>query len=316
MAEILDVDLEAFEHGDSRQARAVVDGVRRSLETGFVYTSHDIPTELLDEAYDLVRQFFALPADDKQRWAFPERSGQTGYTGPLVETAAGADVPDWKEMYNWGVGAPVGHPLRRYDPARYADHVLPDEPPGLAKILTDLHEHLANLQARILRIVALGLGCAPAYFDDLLATGAHLSRAIHYPPMTAAPGQDHVWAGGHKDINLITALPRATERGLQLLQGDQWVDVAPPAGHVIINTGIMLERLTNGIIPAGIHRVVSDPGFSGDRYSIVQFCHPASWWQIGPLPSCVDQAHPLRYGTIEAGKLLEDVLYQINMAAS
>ena len=34
---ILDVDLLAFERGSSDQRRAVVDGVRRSLETGFVY---------------------------------------------------------------------------------------------------------------------------------------------------------------------------------------------------------------------------------------------------------------------------------------
>ena len=43
--EILDVDLIGFERGDPRRRRAVVDGVRRSLATGFVYVRHD-----LDEA--------------------------------------------------------------------------------------------------------------------------------------------------------------------------------------------------------------------------------------------------------------------------
>ena len=46
-------------------------------------------------------------------------------------------------------------------------------------------------------------------------------------------------------------------------------------GRVIINTGIMLERLTNGQIPIGWHRVVAAPGYEGERYSVVQFCHPA-----------------------------------------
>ena len=40
--EILDVDLLAFESGDDAVRRAVVDGVMRSLETGFVYTTHDV----------------------------------------------------------------------------------------------------------------------------------------------------------------------------------------------------------------------------------------------------------------------------------
>ena len=31
---------------------------------------------------------------------------------------------------------------------------------------------------------------------------------------------------------------------------------------MIINTGMMLERLTNGVIPTGIHRVVAAPGFT------------------------------------------------------
>ena len=44
---------------------------------------------------------------------------------------------------------------------------------------------------------------------------------------------------------------------------DEWVDAVAPDGQVIINTGIMLERLTNGLIPIGWHRVVADPGLRG-----------------------------------------------------
>ena len=36
---ILDVDLLRFERGDNRARQAVVDGVRRSLASGFVYAS-------------------------------------------------------------------------------------------------------------------------------------------------------------------------------------------------------------------------------------------------------------------------------------
>ena len=41
--EILDVDLLGFERGDTTRRRAVVDGVMRSLATGFVYVAHDLP---------------------------------------------------------------------------------------------------------------------------------------------------------------------------------------------------------------------------------------------------------------------------------
>ena len=87
----------------------------------------------------------------------------------------------------------------------------------------------------------------------------------------------------------------------------------PPEGHVVVNSGIMLERLSNGRIPAGRHRVVADDASAADRFSVVQFCHPAPWFALSPLPTCVDDAHPLRYGTIEAGALLDRVLYDIGL---
>jgi len=315
--EVLDVDLLAFEQGTAAQRGAVVDGLARSLGTGFVFTSHDIPVELLDTAYGLLAEFFALPAEAKQRWHVAESHGQTGYTGLLVETAARSDVADWKEMLNWGAEVPEHHPLRTHYPHRCGTQVLPDDSavPGLARALRELHERVADLQARVLRIVALGLGADERFFDDLLVDGSHLTRAIHYPPMSEAPSGEHVWADAHGDINLITALPRATERGLQLQTPEGWVDVVPPEGHVIVNSGMMLERISNGRIPAGVHRVIASDGAPADRYSVVQFCHPAPWFQLAPLPSCVDAEHPVRYGTIEAGALLDRVLYEINLIA-
>jgi isopenicillin N synthase-like dioxygenase len=113
MSEILDVDLLAFERTTGERRRAVVDGVTRSLATGFVYTRHDLSEDLLDTAYAMLREFFALEPDVKQQFTVPGAHGQTGYTGLLVETAASSDKPDWKEMLNWSTPIPAGHPLKR-----------------------------------------------------------------------------------------------------------------------------------------------------------------------------------------------------------
>ena len=315
--DILDVDLLAFESGTEDQRRAVVDGVRRSLVSGFVYTSHDLPENLLDEAYGLLARFFALPAEAKARWEAPDAHGQTGYTGVLIETAAGSEAADWKEMLNWGAGLAPAHPLRARYPHHYAEQVLPEaDVPGITAVLAAFADRVLDLQRRVLRVVAIGLGCDEAMFDDMLVDGSVLTRAIHYPPMIDAPdqpGRPNVWAAPHTDINLITALPRATGPGLQLLTPDGWVDVIPPAGKVVVNTGIMLERLTNGLIPAGVHRVVAPDGPPGDRYSVVQFCQPAPWFVLAPLASCVTPERPLRFGSIDAGALLDRVLWDINL---
>ena len=315
MSEILDVDLLAFERGSGEQRRAVVDGVRRSLETGFVYTSHDLSEDLLDTAYGMLREFFSAPSEEKARWVVPGAHGQTGYTGLLVETAASSDTPDWKEMLNWSAPIPAGHPLKRHFPTTYPDQVLPEGTvPGIAKVLMAFHDTIADLQRRFLHVIAEGIGCHETFFDEMVADGPSLTRAIRYPPMAEVPGDDsHEWAGQHGDINLITALPRSTAPGLQVKVDGEWVDAVAPEGQVIINTGIMLERLTNGQIPIGWHRVVAAPGYIGERYSVVQFCHPRPWTVLAPVPSCCTPEHPQRFAAISAADALEEVLYEINL---
>lgn len=315
MSDILDVDLLAFEKGGDVQRRAVVDGVMRSLRNGFVYTSHDISADLLDEAYAMLQEFFTLPVEDKVQASAPGTHGQTGYTGLLVETAAVSDVPDWKEMLNWGAEIPEGHPLQRKYPARYPRQVLPEaQVPGITKVLEAFHDGVLDLQRRFLRIIAIGIGCHESFFDTMTTDGTTMTRAIHYPAMDTAPGVEHVWAAEHADINLITALPRATAKGLQVrVENDEWVDAVPPDDGVIINTGIMLEHITNGIIPSGWHRVVADAEQPGDRYSVVQFCHPTPWTILDPVPTCVTIDEPKRFAPIEAGDRLDQVLYEINL---
>jgi isopenicillin N synthase-like dioxygenase len=313
-AAILDVDLLAYEQGTASERRAVLDGVIRSLETGFVYARHDIEPGVIDDAYGMLEAFFHLPAERKAAYARPKSMGQTGYTGLLVEAAAHADKPDFKEMLNWGIELAPGHPLRRAFPHRYMERVFPTaDVPGIDVALTIFHERLFDLQRRFLRVIADGLGLHPEYFDRMLTDGPTLCRAIRYPPMQEAPHEDFIWADEHGDINLITALPRATARGLQVKVEDAWVDAVPPEGHAILNTGLMLELISNGRIPAGIHRVIADPGQVGERFSVVQFCHPTPRTILAPVAPCITDTHPQRYSAIQAGDWLDQVLYDINL---
>lgn len=311
---ILDIDLPRFESGDESTRRAVVDGTTRSLATGFVYAKHDIPSEEIDRAYALLADFFALSQEKKDACVVEGSMGQTGYTGLLVETAAGAESADWKEMLNWGQELPAGHPLMRAFPHRYMPRRFDDEAiPGMSATLGLLWDRLLDLQKRVLRIIALGLGAHEHYFDALLEDGPTLARAIRYPAMKDAPDPNHEWAGAHADINLITALPRATAKGLEVQVGDTWVPAAPPPGHAIINTGMMLELVSNGRIPSGIHRVVAGEDASEERLSVVQFCHPTPRTILSPLASCITPETPQRHAPVQAGDWLDQVLWDINL---
>lgn len=297
----------------------------RSLATGFVYVAHDLPAGLIDEAYELLRCFFSLPQERKDRYIVAGSHGETGYTPLMTETAASSDVPDFKEMLNWGAPLPEGHPLRARYPTRYGPPTLPeDDLAGATELLLSFHQGVFDVQRRVMRVIGAGLGVHEDYFDTMLAGGATLTRAIHYPPMSAAPDGRFVWAAEHGDINLITMLPRATAPGLQVYTMHGWVDAEPPEGSAIINTGMMLEHITNGVITAGIHRVVADADDAAnnrddgdnkapERYSVVQFAHPTPWTVLTPLPTCVSGTNPLRYPAIAAADALAKVIWEINL---
>ena len=174
MSEILDVDLLAFERGDSSQRRAVVDGVRRSLETGFVlHPSRPVVGPARHRLRHAPASSSRPRSRTKQRSVAPGSHGQTGYTGVLVETAASSDVPDWKEMLNWATPIPAGHPLQRKFPHRYPDQVLPEPAvPGITKVLYEFHDTIADLQRRFLRVIAVGIGCHETFFDEMIDSTA------------------------------------------------------------------------------------------------------------------------------------------------
>ena len=186
----------------------------RSLGTGFVYTSHDLSEDLLDSAYGMLADFFALPDAAKARSVAPESHGQTRLHRAARRDRGRVGARRLEGDAQLGCAASRAPSAARPLPA-------PLPRPGAPRGRRAGHRGGArrappraslDLQTRFLRVIAVGLGADERYFDDLVADGSHLTRAIHYPPMAAAPAAGHVWADAHADINLITALPRAIGR--------------------------------------------------------------------------------------------------------
>jgi isopenicillin N synthase-like dioxygenase len=79
-----------------------------------------------------------------------------------------------------------------------------------------------------------------------------------------------VRAAEHEDINLLTLLCESTAAGLEILTRDgTWLAVETPPGQIVVDTGDMMQLITNGILPSVTHRVVNPPAGSEDhvRYS-------------------------------------------------
>jgi isopenicillin N synthase-like dioxygenase len=104
--------------------------------------------------------------------------------GPLVETAAGHALADWKEMLNWSQPPAIDHPLRRRFPHLYPEPLFPQAlVPGITEVLVAFHLAIADLQRRFLRVVALAMGCDESFFEEIVSDA----------PPSPAPSTTRPW---------------------------------------------------------------------------------------------------------------------------
>lgn len=285
------------------------------METGFaVIKDHGLDQSVIDRAYEVSRDFFALPLDTKTEYFDPAGAGQRGYTPFGTENAKGVQAIDLKEFWHTGRDLPADHP--------YAKTMLPtpsvSEVPAFDEATGNLFSELDALGARLLRSVATGLGLERDWFADKVRYGNSILRLLHYPAQETPPQEGSVRAAAHEDINVITLLLGADEAGLQVRPRghDEWISIEAPKGSLVINVGDMLQRLTNNVLQSTTHRVVNPaPERSRySRYSMPFFLHFEPEVEIKSLPSCVTAENPDHYPEpISANDYLFERLREIGL---
>ena len=309
------LDIRRFTHPASPEDRqAFVDELGAAYrEWGFAgIRNHGIPQDLISEAYEAFKAFFALPEDAKKAYHVPGGGGARGYTPFGVETAKDSKHFDLKEF--WHIGREIA------DDSGYRDVMPPNQWPAEVPTFRDkgyaLYQALDALGSQVLRALALHIDLPEHWFADKTDFGNSILRPIHYPPITA-DDIPNVRAGAHGDINLITLLVGASAAGLEVRSHEgEWVPFTADADTIVVNIGDMLQRLTNHVYPSTIHRVVNPPGELArkPRYSVPFFLHPNPDFLIDVLPSCVSAENPSRYPeAITAHGFLEERLREIKL---
>lgn len=273
------------------QAKPELEQIKKigdSLRTwGFVtLVDHGIELELLEQAYQIAREVFALSSEQKYSYEDLEGGRQRGYTPFLVEKAKGESQADLKEFWHIGRELTPEHPFRingLMRPNRY-----PSEVPAFKTVMSRLYTELDQLAHYILKVIALDLELDPNCFEAIAQDGNSILRVLHYPDFEKDSYVGKVRAAAHEDINLLTLLPAATQPGLELLsKTGEWLPIIPPQGAIICDTGDMMSALTGGILPATTHRVVNpDGGADGGRLSLPFFMHPHPHAKL--CPSSID----------------------------
>ena len=294
-----------FQHGGpSERARfgaALFDALRRF---GFVIIrDHGVAPDLLDQAYMVSADFFALPEAEKSKYR--GQGGQRGYTPFGVEHAKDHAAPDLKEFWHVGPERPVNSALG-------GTNIWPERPAAFRPTFTALYNALHGLGEGLLEALTPSLDLSADYFTTRVAAGDSILRLLHYPPVRDTDDPASLRAAPHEDINLITLLVAAEGAGLELLDRDgRWLPVESNIGDIVVDTGDMMARLTNEVLPSTTHRVVKPDGPNISRYSMPFFMHFAADVSLKCLPSC--EGEGAKYAETTAGAYLIERLRAIGL---
>lgn len=281
------------------------------VDYGFIILNpYDFSFDLIDNAYDKYKEFFALPLASKMKY-FGNNGGQRGYVPRLVEHAKNSKHPDLKEF--WHIGRELSHNNSYFGTSDYPDNIWPEiEMPEFKNVGLAVYNQLDNVATSLFHSLAHSLNVPQSYFQEMTKSGNSILRTIHYPPLKEFTEQDSIRAGAHEDINLITLLVGATDGGLELLDRDgKWLSVPSLPNQIVVDSGDMLSRITNEVIPATTHRVINPDHSTSERYSMPFFCHPHANAELNCIASCIGSGK--KYDDILAKDFLIQRLIEIGV---
>lgn len=280
-----ELSLLSYVNGDSKSKESFVKDLFEGLkEYGFIILKdHTVSEEIISNGYNAIKEFFSLSTETKLKYVCKEGGGQRGYTAFGTEHAKDSPYMDLKEFWHVGREVDHGHPYHPY----YPKNLWPTEVLNFKNDLTKLYNELDRTAHILLRALGQALKVPSDYFDNMIHLGNSILRPIYYPAVGEAPPAGSVRSAAHEDINLITILMGATSSGLQLLDRDgTWLDVETRPGELVVDSGDMMARITNNVIPATTHRVINPKDASSERYSMPFFVHPHPLAMLTCIDSC------------------------------
>jgi isopenicillin N synthase-like dioxygenase len=309
--EIPVIDASPLLDGSADGAAHVGAQMREAAESsGFFYISeHGIDQSVMDEAFAVSAEFFAMPRERKNEVLVSEH--HRGYLTVGEAKMEGQQKIDLKESYVWGLDVDADDPDFAAGNVFLAPNRWPDD---YQRMRTALNAYLDAANAcgrRVLSAFAAGLGIEPDYFirrfDKPISRGA----LIHYPPQPETLGGEQYGVSPHTDFGTITLLAQDQTGGLRVKgRSGEWLTAHPIRGTLVVNVGDLLARWTNDRFQSTLHAVVNSSG--RERYSIAVAVDPDWDTDVRPVLLEGDEAHyePVQCGAYIKGRFDRSFAYR------
>ncbi|KAL6606099.1 hypothetical protein ACP70R_041752 [Stipagrostis hirtigluma subsp. patula] len=289
------IDLRRLSASDGSDEEAAK--LRSALQSWglFLVTNHGIETSLLDSLIAASREFFDQPLEQKQEYSNlidGKHWQMEGYGTDPVKTQD--QILDWGDRLWLKVEPEDERNLARW----------PKHPEPFRDLLHEYTLKCKGVKDRTLRAIAKLLELDEDRLINQFGDKGSITYArFNYYP--ACPRPDLVLGiSPHADARVLTLLLMDNDvGGLQVLKDGTWYNVPPVRDHaLLINAGVLMEIMTNGIFRSPVHRVVTNS--KRERISLGMFYATDLEKEFEPLPELIDEKHPAQYRKIKFSDLV------------
>ncbi|KAK4573170.1 hypothetical protein RGQ29_031223 [Quercus rubra] len=249
-----------------------------SQEFGFFQViNHGVPSNIMDEAMSVFKEFHALSGKDKAI----ETSKDPNKSCFIYTSSANYET----EKFHLWRDALIHH----CNPLEKCIQFWPEQPPRYREVVGPYTAEVRKLGFRILEFISQGLGIS---LGGLV--GIQTLVVNHYPP---CPDPSlTLGLGKHMDPVFINILLQSDVHGLQVFKDEEWIGVEPIPNAFVVNIGYPLQIISNGKLKGAEHRVVTNSNVA--RTTASYFLSPSNETLIEPVKSLVDASHPALYKSL------------------
>ncbi|KAJ4710058.1 1-aminocyclopropane-1-carboxylate oxidase-like 1 [Melia azedarach] len=175
---------------------------------------------------------------------------------------------------------------------------LPEKLPDICRNeIVEWNQHVAQVGELVMGLLCEGLGLETDRMKEMSLLEGRLMAGQYYP-FCPQPNLT-MGVAAHTDFGVLTVLLQDQTGGLQIKYGEDWVDVKPVPGALVINVADMLQIMSNDEYKSVEHRVSANSSRK-PRISIAVFFEPSKKDNLyGPFPELISLEKPARFRSVK-----------------